>query len=93
MKANVEQKCERKQMFEEKKSRLAKAEGMSASGDSEHRRSGCGEAGNKAACSECGNAYRFKDQCAIWMSKKKIGLVEDRLLIPMGEGRKARKEM
>ena len=59
MKANVEQKGGRNQMCEEKKSRLAKVEGINSKGDFEQRRSGWGESENKAACFECGNTDRF----------------------------------
>ena len=32
-----------------------------------------GGAGNKAACSECGNTDHFKAECAIRKSKKRVG--------------------
>ena len=59
-KANVEQKGERKQTFEEKQSRLEKVEGIKLKCDFEHRRSGWSKSENTAACSECGNTDRFK---------------------------------
>ena len=71
MKENVEQKGGRNQMFREKQSRLAKAEGVSLEGDFEQRRSDWGKTENTAACCECGNADHFTDHRPIWIGKKK----------------------
>ena len=71
MKANVEQKCARNQMCEEKKARLSKVDGISPEGDFEQIPSGWGETQTEAACFECGDTDHFKAQFAIWVQKKK----------------------
>ena len=70
MKANIEQRGGRHQIFEEKKARLSKVCGIKLKGDFE-RRSGWSNTENKADCFECGNSERFKAQCPIWIQKKK----------------------
>ena len=70
-KANIEQEGGRKQSFGEKQVPLAKVEEINLTCDFEHRRSWWGASGNKAACFEFGNTDHFKDQCPIWVKKKR----------------------
>ena len=91
MKENVEKKCERKQLFEKKQARLAKLEGIKLKGDSEQRRLGWGTSENKSACFECGNADRSKDQCPIWVKKRKKRDGERPATNTIEEGQKVRK--
>ena len=91
MKANVEQKGERKRLSEEKKARLANAEVLKSKGDFEQRLSGWTKSENKAAFSECRNTDHFKAQCHIWIQKKKSAQAKDRRLIPKGGDQKVRK--
>ena len=73
MKSNFEQKG-RGQTPGEKQVCLAKVDGVKLKGDSEHRRSRWGGAGDKATCSECGNTDRFIGEMANLVSEEeKVG--------------------
>ena len=88
MQANVGKVGERQKSFEEKQARLAKMGGAQFKGDSEQRRSGWGNAENKAACFERGNTDRFKAQCPIWIRKEAMWAKEGKTTNGIGKGKK-----
>ena len=67
-------------------------EGINLKGDFEQRRSVWGKSENKAACFECGNTHRFKDQFPIWIQKKKSGPAETQQPTPKGKDQKTKRE-